>query len=216
MKNNIKMLFGVTIFIFSFFSFDKMYGERSYLAIPLKSSHFDGVKKYITRKFRKDFSLKFNSQGNQHITLVFFDDLPKKKLELAQKVIQEAIDQAPIYSKLELEIPKTGSLSFFGSNKDVVVYKLAKNDVLEELVNEIKFFLKKKGIKYSDIPFSAHVTIGRLKKRPSKRVCEDKIWEDIQPPRKYKKPFSVEKIKLFVSKCKCKYQNAKTFTIEFE
>ena len=161
---------------------------RCFIAIEIPQNvktEISSIQKQL-KKVNSEHKIKWMENHNMHLTLQFIGDIdPNKAEELKQSL--ENIKFRPF------TIGFDNKLSFFPNKFNPKIVKISipdKKEYLKKLNSKIREQLNKSGIKYDKKPFSAHITLGRIKYLNSK--FNDNIFINIPD-------FSVSKFILFCS-----------------
>ena len=105
-----------------------------------------------------------------HLTLAFLGSISPNKIQIIKKILEKIVS-API----KLKLHRLGS--FPNPKKPRIIYLDLKGDLdeLDRLVKNLRYQLKKKCVYFDDKPFSAHITLARIKKRQNLTTVITKI-----------------------------------------
>jgi RNA 2',3'-cyclic 3'-phosphodiesterase len=133
---------------------------RTFIALHIPDDIKDTLQKGITRLKEKNRSVKWVRPEGMHITLKFLGDIPEDLVG----PLSEELDRAALpHPMLTLELSSFGA--FPNVKRPRVVWAGLKGDVegLAGLAVSVDKACARCGISEERRPFSAHITLGRLK-----------------------------------------------------
>ncbi len=138
-------------------------GTRSFLALLLPASAVESAGRLLAglRERHGDRDVKWVAPANLHLTLRFFGDLDAPGLERARAVVKERADA---WEAIETRWQALGA---FPSTRRAQIIWLGIDDergALRALAADVERQLVRVGFGRGDKPFSAHVTLGRVRR----------------------------------------------------
>jgi len=139
---------------------------RCFIAIKIPDKIKSEIDTYLAKlqKSNSDQDIKWVNINNMHLTLQFIGEISANKIGELSKALEN------IKSNY-FQISFKKNISFFPNNFNPKIIKISLNDReenLQRLNSMIRQQLNKLGIKYDKKPFSAHLTLGRIKYLNSK------------------------------------------------
>jgi 2'-5' RNA ligase len=136
---------------------------RTFIAVELQKDIVEAVDRFLTKTTQeiKNNKISWVKKENLHITIKFLGEIEEKQLETINEVLSEISKNIKSF---EVEIKEIGV--FPNLNHPRVVWVGVKDEAnnLVSLANLVEEKLAKFGFQKEDKEFTAHLTIGRVKK----------------------------------------------------
>jgi len=136
---------------------------RTFIAVELQKDIVEAVDRFLTKTTQeiKNNKISWVKKENLHITIKFLGEIEEEQLETINKVLSEI---SKSIKSFEVEIKEIGV--FPNLNYPRVVWIGVKDEAnnLVSLANLVEEKLAKFGFQKEDKEFTAHLTIGRVKK----------------------------------------------------
>jgi len=136
---------------------------RTFIAVELQKDVVDAVDRFLTKTTQeiKNNKISWVKKENLHITIKFLGEIEEKQVETINKVLSEI---SKSIESFEVEIKEIGV--FPNLNYPRVIWIEVKDETnnLVSLANLVEEKLAKFGFQKEDKEFTAHLTIGRVKK----------------------------------------------------
>ena len=135
---------------------------RCFVALPLPAE----VKQELTglqaimKTNNPTAPIKWVEADNLHLTLEFLDELTPEQIKLTQKILEEAVTNQPVFNLALADFTAFPSL---GHPKILLVKLRDVEDNAWTLQRKIHGALGQHNLLYDTKPWSAHLTIGRIK-----------------------------------------------------
>jgi len=165
---------------------------RTFIAIEL-SDEVNSELAAIQEELKKASSdVKWVETANIHLTLKFLGDVDERKAGEIKSILDKIASE---YKKFEMSLFKIGAFPKLDYPR-VIWVGIDKNcATVEEMAQHIENECEKIGFKKEDRPFSAHLTLGRVRSPKNKEALKDKILSISVKPLN----FNADKITLFQS-----------------
>ena len=154
---------------------------RAFLAISLPDPVKQVLGKIQNRLRDRGIAATWTRPETLHLTLKFLGNIPFQDLELFKAAMIQAADQV---SPFELSVGGLGVFPGIGKARVVWAGTGGCTDILENLFKALELSLGPLGIEKETRRFSAHITLGRIKKPVPGPVWIDLIQacQDIRSP----------------------------------
>lgn len=145
---------------------------RSFVAVEVDSSVKDALLRIIDRLRRVPADVRWVARENMHLTLKFLGEIDEAQAARLRELLRVETSR---FAPLELEFVGLGRFPPQGAPR--VVWAGCRGDVdkLKGLAAAVERTAKETGVPPEERPFSAHLTIGRVKSPRSGRALADAI-----------------------------------------
>lgn len=172
---------------------------RAFIAIELPP----GIQKYLANLQnslkKSDTNIKWVKSGNIHLTLKFLGDINEEQIDLIKKIIEK------ISSTLNVQELELNEIGAFPKKERARIIWVGINDesgILKKIAINLENEISKIDIPKETRPFSAHITLGRIK-IPRRDLRLAQLLEEIKistsPEGGQNLKFTFSKITLFKS-----------------
>jgi 2'-5' RNA ligase len=154
---------------------------RLFIAIDLSHTLRESISNEINRLVRLLGSddIRWVQASNIHLTLKFLGETPKDKVDRIKDKLETAASQFPPF---ELQVADFGCFPNIRKPRVIWIGVQEKSGVLKQMVKVIETDLEMIGFRRERHPFSAHLTLGRLRKNTTSsnlRSLSDRL-RDVQ------------------------------------
>jgi len=144
---------------------------RTFLAVDISEKIKAGITELLSEFRRIDPGIKWVDPGLMHITLFFFGEVDRQTLERLEAITGETVQQS---DRFTVGVGGLGGFPTLGSPR--VIWTGVKNDTgdLGDIYCGIRdrILAEKLPVKTEKRDYRPHITIGRVKRRPERRLLE--------------------------------------------
>lgn len=183
---------------------------RSFLAFALPEKLKEKLLSLQAFLEKNQIETNLVTNSNFHLTLVFFPDLPEKKIPDLLTTLSEKIT---LFSPIRLQLETLGVFPNL-HRPQVIWVGTKKNPLLEQLSSTIRKAILSQKINFDQKPFKTHLSLARIKKSS---YSQRKLIKKIILQTKVDLSISLKKIVLYQSQLTSsgpKHIPLKTFILE--
>lgn len=144
---------------------------RTFLAVDISEKIKAGITELLSGFLRIDPGIKWVDPGLMHISLFFFGEVDRQTLERLEAITGETVQQS---GRFTVGVGGLGGFPTLGAPR--VIWTGVKNDTgeLGDIYCGIRdrILAEKLPVKTEKRDYRPHITIGRVKRRPERRLLE--------------------------------------------
>lgn len=147
---------------------------RSFIALTLSDEIKKSVQDWILTLRHHDTSIRWAGREQMHLTLKFLGDVEEQRFE--QEFFPVFSQLLSPYMPISLSVEGVGQFPPRGSPRIFWVGLEGEMGPIRELVGQVDEFFERFGFPRERRPFNPHITLARLKSRPSSGMI--KVWQE--------------------------------------